>query len=63
MIINRINNTKKLDQDAERIEIEINGIRYTLRERFGRLHIHAHDSKIDIMPCCANEITVKGIDT
>ena len=43
------------------MEIDINGIKYTLTERFGKLQIHAHSEELTVFPLCANEICVEGI--
>lgn len=62
MNINRVKNDKSLIEDVERVELEIEGTRYTITEEFGRMAIHVHGSKLDVMPSCANQITVKGYD-
>ncbi len=63
MKINRVDNEKEKAEEVRRIEVEIEGVRYTITEDFGRLRIHVHGNKLDVMPCCANQITVKGYDT
>ena len=62
MKINRVDRDRT-EKDVERIEISIGDDRYTITESFGRLKIHAHDESMDIKPCCANQITVKGLTT
>lgn len=63
MKISRINNEKNLEKEVDRIQININGKRFTLTESFGELHIHAHSDCINVKPCCANEIKIDSYDT
>lgn len=60
MKIVRIDSDRLINQDIERIEIEIGEDKYTLTNRHGELKIHAHDGCIVVNPLCANEIAVKG---
>lgn len=60
MKINRIGNQKELNQEVQRIEIEIAGIRYTITEYFGEMNIHCHGDGLSVIPRCGNEICVKG---
>lgn len=58
--LNRIDGDKELNKPIERIEIAIGEHRYTLTDEFGRLHIHSHSDFMDVRPCVANQVTVKG---
>jgi len=46
--------------DAERIEIEVDGTKYSLTEQFGKLRIHSHDDFINVHPGSCNVIEVSG---
>ena len=59
MKIKRID-SDRTEKEVERIEIEIDGIKYTLTDRFGELKIHSQSDEIIVKPCCANEVVVKG---
>ena len=59
MKIKRID-SDRTEKEVERIEIEIDGIKYTLTHRFGELKIHSHSDAVFLIPCCANEVVVKG---
>lgn len=59
MKIKRIDSDRN-EKDVKRIEVVIGEHKYTLTEEFGRLNIHSHSDYIDIRPCCANNITLKG---
>ena len=55
--------TEHHNLDIERLEIkDSNGVKYTLTEEFGELKLHVHGNKLEINPCCANEIIIKGYD-
>lgn len=56
--ISRIDNDKELFLEVSRIEVVIDGAKYTLTDRFGALHIHAHEDSLTVQPGCANEISV-----
>ena len=58
IIINRINGERELNKQVERIEISIDGVKYTLTDRCGTLRIHAHDGALIVEPACANEVCV-----
>lgn len=60
MKLKRIDSDREV-KDFQRMEIDINGIKYTLTERFGKLQIHAHSEELTVFPLCANEICVEGI--
>ena len=60
MILNRVDGEKKLNKEVETLDIKVNGKRFRLTERFGKLRIHASDGYIEINPCCANEIDVSS---
>ena len=59
MKIKRID-SDRTEKEVERIEIEIDGIKYTLTDRFGELKVHAHSDAIFMIPCCANEVVIEG---
>ena len=61
MEIKRIDNNRKANI-VERIEVMIDGIKYTITERFGELKVHAHSDEVIVKPCCANEVVLQGID-
>jgi len=46
--------------DFKRIEIEIDGHKYTLTSRLGELKVHSHSDGIIVKPRCANEVIIKG---
>ena len=58
IIINRINSERNLNRTVERIEISIDGARYTLTDKFGTLRIHAHGEALIVEPACANEVYI-----
>ncbi len=58
MKIKRID-SDRTEKEVDRIEIEIDGVNYTLTDRFGELKIHSSDGII-VKPCCSNEVVVKG---
>jgi uncharacterized protein (UPF0335 family) len=60
MLIKRIDSNRDV-QEVERLEIEINGIKYTITDRYGEMKIHAHSEELLIKPCCANEVIIHGI--
>lgn len=59
MEIERIDGDRGLGQKVERIEVIVDGVRYTIMEKHGKLNIHAHEDSIAIFPCCANEVDVQ----
>jgi hypothetical protein len=45
----------------DKVKIEIDGKKYTITERFGRLNIHSHQDNISVHPCVANEVDIDSI--
>jgi hypothetical protein len=62
MLITRIDSDKEISEEAEIVILKLDGIRYEFQEYFGRLRLHVHGSSVDVMPGCANVITIKGHD-
>jgi hypothetical protein len=60
--INRIGSDRKVCQSVERIGFSVNGIDYLISSHFGEMKIHAKHHKLVVKPCCANEITISGIE-
>ncbi len=58
MKIKRID-SDRTEKEVDHIEIEIDGVEYTLTDRFGELKIHNSDGII-VKPCCSNEVVVEG---
>ncbi len=62
MKINRIGNERNINQDADVIEVCVGDFKYSITQYFGSLKIHAHGSRLEIIPCVSNVIEVKGYD-
>jgi hypothetical protein len=60
--VNRIGWDRNVCKSVERIGISVNGIDYLISSEFGELKIHASHHKLIIKPCCANEITISGVE-
>ena len=58
IIINRINSERELNKQVERIEISIDGVQYTLTDKFGTLGIRARDDALIVEPMCTNEVYI-----
>ena len=60
--INRIGSDREVCESVERIGFSLNGIDYLISSHFGELKIHAKHHKLVVKPCCANEITISGVE-
>jgi hypothetical protein len=60
--INRIGSDRKVCQSVDRIGFSVNGIDYLISAEFGELKVHAKHHKLVIKPCCANEVTISGVE-
>jgi hypothetical protein len=58
MKILRINSNREVQENIERIVIEIDDKKYTITPRFGKLNIHSHQDDIAVYPGCANELDI-----
>ena len=59
MKIERVDSKRDMGLKVERIELIVDGVKYTITERFGKINIHSHDDSITVSPCCANELEFK----
>lgn len=65
MLLQRIDNNKNMNQEVERVSIELNGARYEITENHGKLNISKqnfsdfNDDAMAVYPCVSNVVEVK----
>ena len=62
MKILRINSNREVQENVERIVIEIDDKTYTITPRFGKLRIHSHQDDIAVYPGYANELDIDSTE-
>ena len=63
MKITRIDKDRDIEQNVDRIQLDICGKRFTLSEEFGELTINCHSDSIAVKPCYGNEIKLIVLDS
>lgn len=58
--LRRVGHERHTDNYTNRVEIVLNGVKYTLTNRHGELKIHSHSDKMSVLPGCANEVAIVG---
>ena len=56
MILDRVDGEMKINKECERIEIILNGVKYSITESFGKINVLSHGDRITVSPCYANSI-------
>ena len=62
MKITRIGNDREAKKDVAVIDIRHDDIEIRITPTIDGFHIHMLEGYMDISPCCANEIKIKGRD-
>lgn len=61
MIIERIDREKEINTEIDRIEISVNGVRFTIKQTVDNLlSVSADGGNIMVFPAYANSINIKG---
>lgn len=60
MKVIRIGNNRNVNQEVNRVQIELGGVKYTITETVdGKVSVLSHDDEILIFPCTTNSISFK----